>query len=100
MKKPEYHLFVCNSFRISGEPKGACNKRGSGLIQYLEEEILDRGIDALVTSTGCFKECDKGPVLVVHPKNDWYGNINEAVLDEILDALEEGSKAENHLISQ
>lgn len=100
MKKPKYHIFICNSFRLTGEPQGTCNKKGAPeLLQYIEGEIIDRGIDALVSSTGCLKQCEKGPVMVVYPNNYWYGEINEEVIDEILDALEEDKAAENYLIA-
>ena len=100
MQKPAYHILVCNSFRLNGEPQGACNRKGApSLLQYLEEEISDRGIDAMVSSTGCLKVCEKGPVLVVHPNNDWYGNIDQDAIDDILDAVENNSKAGNYLIS-
>ncbi|MCK4533648.1 (2Fe-2S) ferredoxin domain-containing protein [bacterium] len=100
MNKPKYHFFVCNSFRLTGEPQGICNKKGApGLLQYLEEEIIDRGIDAMVSSTGCLKQCEKGPVMIIYPDNYWYGEVTEEIIDEILDALEEGRIAENHLIT-
>ena len=100
MRKPEYHIFVCNSFRLAGEPQGVCNKKGAaGLLQYIEEEILDRGMDAMVSSAGCFKVCEKGPVMIIHPQNYWYGEVTEGSVDEILDALEEGKALEEYLIS-
>ncbi|MBN2591459.1 MAG: (2Fe-2S) ferredoxin domain-containing protein [Sedimentisphaerales bacterium] len=37
------------------------------LFQYLEEEIITRGLDAQVSSTGCLKVCDRGPAMVVYP---------------------------------
>ena len=99
MNKPKYHIFVCNSFRLTGEPQGICNKKGApGLLQYLEEEIIDRGIDAMVSSTGCLKQCEKGPVMLIYPDNYWYGEVTEEIVDEILDALEEGRIAEKNLI--
>lgn len=95
MKKPEYHIFVCNSFRLAGEPKGVCNKKGAtNLLQYIEEEITDRGLDAMVSSTGCLKLCEKGPVMVIYPQGWWYTELTEDKLDEILDALEAGEPAE------
>ena len=100
MEKPTHHILVCSSFRASGEIKGKCNKKGSAdLIPYIESEILDRGMDALLTSTGCMKQCDSGPVMVIYPENLWYGNVtSEDIVDEILDALEDGSKAEEYLL--
>jgi (2Fe-2S) ferredoxin len=100
MDKPDYHIFVCNSFRMSGEPQGICNKKNSaGLLQYIEEEILDRGLDAMVSATGCLKVCDRGPAMVVYPHNYWYGNVTEAAVDAILDALENGKPCDEYLIT-
>jgi len=100
MEKPDYHIFVCNSFRVSGEPQGICNKKGAiDLLAVLEEEILDRGLDALVSTTGCLKVCDRGPAMVIYPQNFWYGDVDEDKIEEILDALEDGGAVEEHLIT-
>lgn len=101
MEKPTHHILVCNSFRASGEIKGKCNKKGAtDMISYIEGEILDRGMDVLLTSTGCMKQCENGPVMVIYPENIWYGNVSsEDIIDEILDALEDGGVAEDHLLS-
>lgn len=100
MKKPEHHIFVCASFRMSGAPQGVCNKKGASLLlQYLENELSDRGMDNITVSmTGCLKLCDKGPVMVVYPQNSWYGEVNESKIDEILDALEENKPVDKYLI--
>jgi len=100
MNKPTHHIFVCASFRADGEAKGMCNKKGStNLLPYVESEILDRGLDALISSTGCMKACDHGPVMVVYPEGYWYGNVkSEDTIDEILDALEEGRAATPYLL--
>lgn len=95
MPKPTYHLMICNSYRTTGQPQGVCNKKDAGsLPQYLETEISDRGLDAMVSTTSCFKMCEKGPVLVVYPQGWWYGGITEDRIDEILDALEEDRAAD------
>ncbi len=100
MTKPTYHILVCNSFRMAGAPQGVCHTKGSGsLMQTLEEEILDRGLDAVVTSTGCLKVCDRGPAMVIYPQNYWYGNVTEAAIAEIFDALENGEACAKYLIA-
>ena len=101
MEKPDYHLFVCASFRADGDPKGVCHKKGSvPLLPYIENEILDRGLDAQITSTGCMKACDHGPVMVIQPQGLWYGQVgSEDAVDEILDALEDGGTVESLLIT-
>jgi len=101
MKKPTYHILVCNSFRKAGEAQGACNRKNAPhLIQYLMEECSDRGLDVVVSSTGCLNVCAEGPVVVIHPNNYWYGKVEgEEQIDEILDALEEDRAEEKYLIS-
>ena len=102
MKKPDYHILMCNSYRVAGDAQGACNKKGaSDLLQYISEECADRGLDVAVSTTACLNVCTKGPVMVVHPNNFWYGGVeSEDAVDAILDALEEGEAAEDYLISE
>lgn len=102
LQKPKHHIFVCASFRTKGEAQGVCNKKHSqSLIQYLESELVERGMDdVLVSSTGCLKLCEHGPVMMIYPDNFWYGEVNEEAIDEILDALESGNPAEDYLFAQ
>lgn len=98
MEKPDYHIFVCNSFRVCGDPQGVCNRKDAvNLLQTFENEIADRGLDAMVSSTGCLKLCEKGPVVVVYPQGWWYTEVDQDKVDQILDALEEGEPAEELL---
>lgn len=101
MKKPEYHILLCNSYRVSGEAQGACNKKGvPQLLQYIVEEASDRGLDVVVSTTACLNVCSQGPVMVIHPNNFWYGGVeSEEAIDEILDALEDDEACEKYLIS-
>lgn len=101
MKKPDYLILLCNSYRMVGEAKGTCLKRGSSdLIQYLTEEAADRGLDVAVTTTACLNICPQGPVIIIQPNNYWYGGITtEEKIDEVLDALEENKPVEAYLIS-
>jgi len=102
MQKPEHMIMVCNSYRVTGEAQGACNKKDApGMVAYISEECADRGIDAVVTTTACLNVCAQGPVMVVQPGNYWYGGVTgEDVIDEILDALEEGEACEKYLIAE
>ncbi len=60
-------------------------------MNYIQTEVSDRGIDAIVSTTGCLNACEKGPVLIVYPQNWWYHEVDEAKVDSILDALEQGA---------
>lgn len=101
MKKPTYHILVCNSYRVAGDAQGACNRKGaSQFIQYITEESADRGLDVAVSSTGCLNVCAQGPVMVVHPNNYWYGGIESTdIIDEILDSLENDELCEKYSIA-
>jgi (2Fe-2S) ferredoxin len=102
MQKPDKHILVCASFRAQGSPQGVCHKKGAvSFLQYLEEELMDRGMDGVsVSATGCLKVCDRGPAMVVYPAGHWYGGVeSEDDIDEILDALEKDEVAEDYLIS-
>jgi (2Fe-2S) ferredoxin len=109
LQKPKHHIFVCASFRTKGEAQGVCNRKNStSLIQYLESELVDRGLDdVLVSSTGCLKLCglaervlpQRGPVMMIYPDNYWYGEVDEEAIDEILDALEEGQPGKEYLFA-
>jgi (2Fe-2S) ferredoxin len=46
------------------------------------------------------KACDYGHVMVIQPKGLWYGKVeSEEIVDEILDAQEDGEVVEDQLIS-
>lgn len=98
MEKPEKQIFVCASFRVTGEAQGACKKKGANdLLGYLEGELADRGMTGVtVSSTACLKACDRGPIMIVHPDNVWYGKVNEEAIDSILDAMESGEIAKEY----
>ena len=42
--------------------------------------------------------CAKGPVVIIHPQNLWYQEVDEKRGDAILDALENGTVAEEYLL--
>jgi len=100
MATPEKMIVCCQSFRAAGSPKGICHKQTDGFLQYIEEEIIDRGIDAIVVATSCLKQCESGPIMVIQPDNQWYkGVTSEEIIDEILDGLEDGSPCSTYLMS-
>jgi len=100
MQKPNHHILVCASFRGT-EAKGKCIKKESlQLIPHLEEELAERGLNAMVSTTGCLNLCEDGPVMVIYPQGYWYrGVAGEEAVDEILDSLENGEPAEKYLLA-
>ncbi|MFP7755494.1 (2Fe-2S) ferredoxin domain-containing protein [Thermodesulfobacteriota bacterium B35] len=99
MAIPERQIILCQSFRVAGDKKGLCHKQTDGFLQYIEEEVLDRGLDCLVSATTCLKQCEKGPVMVIQPENWWFGGVDsEDAIDAILDGLEDGAPARDYLL--
>jgi (2Fe-2S) ferredoxin len=86
MNKPEHHILVCGSFR-NGAVSGVCAKQGATLFQYLTEGAEERGLDAMVSVTGCLNLCVHGPAVIVYPDGKWYKQVTEDVADAILDSL-------------
>jgi len=100
MAIPERMIICCQSFRAAGDPKGICHKQTDGFLQYVEEEILDRGLDALVVGSTCLKQCESGPMMVIQPENWWFKGVDsEEAIDTILDGLEDGEPAGDYLAS-
>ncbi len=99
MATAERQILVCQSFRLSGAKKGICHKGTDGFMQYLEEEVIDRGLDCLISATTCLKQCEKGPIMVIQPENWWFKEVkSEEIIDEILDGLENGVPPTAHLL--
>ena len=100
MTKPTHHIFVCGSFRPTGA-QGVCHKKSSSqLLQYFDQEITDRGLEGImVSSTGCMKVCDSGPVVIVYPQNTWYKTVNEEVADVILDDIENSTVTKEYVLA-
>lgn len=100
MALPEKTILLCQSFRVSGDPKGICHKQTNGFAQYIEEEILDRGLDMQIITTGCLKQCEAGPIMVIQPDNLWFKSVDsEDAIDTILDGIEDGEPPADYLIS-
>jgi len=100
VNKPKYHIFVCTSSRVNGQQKGICHtKLSADIVNNLLEEIRDRdlGGEVMVSNTGCFALCEKGPIMVVYPDNVWYGGVSPGDVEEIMDEHIEGGNVVKRL---
>ncbi|MGE9293142.1 (2Fe-2S) ferredoxin domain-containing protein [Ruficoccus sp. ZRK36] len=102
MNKPEHHLFICGSARATGELKGVCcNKESINLLSYTQGEVQDRMLSGVeVSMTGCLNMCTRGPVVIDYPSGRFYEKANEELIDEILDAIEDGEVCQTNLIPE
>jgi (2Fe-2S) ferredoxin len=96
--KPKYHIFVCTSSRPNGQQKGFCHsKAGVEIVSRFMEEIEERELsdEVMVTNTGCFGICNKGPIVVIYPEGTWYGNVSPNDVQEIVEShIENNQKVE------
>lgn len=102
MITPKHHIFVCASCRPDGTQQGFCATKGArGLVGKFMEEIEERELsgEVMLTNTGCFGICDRGPVVVVYPEGIWYGGLDADAVEEIMEKhIEGGSPVETYLI--
>lgn len=102
MITPKHHIFVCTSCRINGTQQGFCyQKKSVDLVARFMEEIDERELsgECMVTNTGCFGICDKGPVAVVYPEGIWYGNLDSEAVGRICEEhLEGGTPVREYMI--
>lgn len=95
MKSPKYHIFICTSCRTNGVQKGLCYTKGSvDLVEKFMEEIEDRDLsgDVMITNTGCFGICSRGPIAVVYPEGIWYGDLTAEKIEVIMEKHIEGGE--------
>jgi len=93
MKKPTFHILVCNSYRIRATHKVHAQKGAQSMIPIFHRESADRGIDAIVRKQGCLNVCSRA--CVVGPsQNLWYGGITtEEQMEKYLMPSESGGVA-------
>lgn len=91
----KHHIFVCTSCRVNGQQKGFCHTKDAvNIVGKFIEEIEERELttEVMVTNTGCFGICDKGPIAVVYPEGVWYGSLTEDDVEEIVESYIENGK--------
>jgi len=102
MTSPKYHVFVCTSCRTNGVQKGFCFNKGSvDIVNKFMQEIEDRELsgEVMITNTGCFGICSRGPIAVVYPQGVWYGDLTPEKVEEIVERhIENGEVVKEYQI--
>ncbi|OIO71040.1 MAG: ferredoxin [Zetaproteobacteria bacterium CG_4_9_14_3_um_filter_53_7] len=87
MPKPMMMPFKRHAIMCCGKSCG----ENLPLLNYLKEKVARAGLTVgdpdcvRVNRAGCLGVCMEGPVMVVHPDNVWYCNLNEAAIDRIVE---------------
>lgn len=87
MAKFQRHLFVCTNERAPDDPRGSCTARGSAAVAAaLKEKVHACGLKRVVrvNKAGCLDQCAQGVTIVVYPEGVWYGGVQLADVDEIV----------------
>jgi NADH-quinone oxidoreductase subunit F len=81
---------------------GGCEVKGSGrlfaALQGAVEELRAGGKDVQLKRIGCHGFCEIGPILVIHPGNILYRNVQEADVPEIVRETILGGRAVARLL--
>ena len=73
---------------LTGTLKGSCAERGAeALLKELKVAAGKAGVDARVTSSGCFDLCWVGPTLAVMPEMTFLGDVTSADIPATVEAL-------------
>ena len=57
---------------------------GEALWDLVKKRVKETGLKVMRTKAGCFRICSGGPWLVVYPEGIWYGALNAARFERIL----------------
>jgi (2Fe-2S) ferredoxin len=91
-------LFVCVNRRPDGTPKGSCAARGSVEIHAKLKELLkDTGlakVEARACTSSCLDTCWVGPTIAVEPDHYFYGRVQIADVEEIVESIRAGTRVE------
>ncbi|KAB2318236.1 cobalamin biosynthesis protein CbiX [Betaproteobacteria bacterium SCN1] len=91
----ERHVLVCMGPRCTALGAGALWHR---LVRRRQDDSALRK-HAMVLQTGCQYPCNHGPLMIVYPDGLWYGRLDAAALDRIIDEhLPAGTVDEAHLV--
>ena len=101
MAKFQRHVFVCTNERGPDDPRGSCTARGSeSVLAALREAAHAAGLKRVVrvNKAGCLDQCAHGVTLVVYPEAVWYGGVQPADVQELVQSHLVGGKTVARLV--
>jgi (2Fe-2S) ferredoxin len=79
------HVFICSHQKAEG--KKCCGEdNGIALVQAFKDSLKAKGLltEIRTQRAGCLDACNFGPSLVVYPEGVYYGNVQVADVEEIV----------------
>jgi (2Fe-2S) ferredoxin len=84
----ERHVFVCHNTRPADAPRPSCTADGkSDLHTQLQQLTKAAGLGGTVriNKSLCLDQCEHGPTVVVYPEAVWYGHVQPADAQAIVE---------------
>jgi (2Fe-2S) ferredoxin len=84
--KYDKHIFICTNQRPEGEKRSCGEACGMELVKMFKKSLKEKGLSGTMRAqrAGCLDACDHGPSLVVYPEGVFYGNVQPADVEEIV----------------
>ena len=85
----KHAVFVCVNKRNGKEACANPGRGGDKICEKLKASVKKAGLKGKirVARSGCLDLCSQGPNIFVYPEGQWYSNVQEKDLPEILDKL-------------
>lgn len=84
--KFEKHIFICSNQRPADAKKSCGEACGLNLVSAFKKSLKEQGLSGKIRAqkAGCLDACEYGPSLVVYPEGIFYGGVQEADVEEII----------------
>ncbi len=94
------HVFICTNQRPPGERKSCGEAHGLELVKLFKKLIKEKGLNVNIRAqrTGCLDACEFGPSVVVYPEGIFYGAVEFADVNEIVEEHLENNRPVQRLI--
>ena len=98
-QKYKKHVFICTNQRAPGGRVSCGETHGLALVAAFKKAIVHAGLQVEIRAqrTGCMETCELGPSVVVYPEGIFYGHVQLADVDEIVNEHLIGNRAVERL---
>jgi NADH:ubiquinone oxidoreductase subunit E len=85
---PQYKLLVCTNVRYNPKHKSCAGQGSEALIKSLKQLSLETNASIEIEEIKCFGQCQRGPVMRIAPALDFFYDVLEEDLSNILKQIQ------------